>query len=172
MAQSISITLDLGELKTTAATEIWKWGQVNKDDNNYQRIYHMQYGDNENVDRRLLGTYLRSRAERIADIVSEYLTDIVFGSGVEPIGINVPEPSPFLPPQRSTIADYVVFDLTLPGGWNPRTFQSLVKHFEDYAVNGAVADWFTNIGEKQGGVSEQKAATAAVDILKNIYHKN
>ena len=172
MAQPITITLNLASLKTTAATEIWKWGQVNKDDANYQRIYHLQYGDNDNVDRSLLQLYLKQRAERIADIVSEYLTDIVFGEDVVPINPNHPEPSPFLPPQRSTDSDNVVYDLLLPGGWNANTYQALVKLFEDYTVNGAVAEWFSNVGNEQGAVYEQKATQIAAGILRNIYHKN
>ncbi len=176
MAHSISITLDLAALKTTAVTELWKWGQVNKDDQNYQRIYHLQYNDGvsegANVDRELLKLYSKQRAERIADIVSEYLTDIVFGSDINPIGPNNPQSSPFLPPQRDTEPDYVVYDLTLPGGWNERTYNALVKQMEDYVVNGTVAEWFSNVGNEQGAVYEQKAAQSAMGILKNIYKKN
>lgn len=175
MAQSISITLDLAALKTDAATQIYKWGQVNKDDANYQRIYHLQYGDDSNLDKHLIALYMKQRAERIADFMSEYLTDIVFGENVVPIGINHPnnpEPSPFLPPQRSVNADYVEYDLTLPGGWNPRTKEALIKHCEDYVVDGAVADWFTNVGNEQGAVYEKKATNHSTDIIRNIYHKN
>lgn len=172
MAQAITITLELDNIKTSARTEIWKWGQVNKDDANYQRIYHLQHSENDNVDRNLLNLYLKQRAERIADIVSEYLTDIVFGSVVVPIGPNNPEPSPFLPPQRSTEPNRVVYELTLPGGWNPKTYQTLVRHFEDYVLNGAVADWFANVGIDQGVVYERKVADTTGNIIKNIYHKN
>ena len=171
MAQSINIRLDLGQCVTDAATEIWKWGEVNKDTANYQRIYHMQYGGDKNADRKLLKTYVRERAERIADFVSEYLVDIVFGSGVLP-EINQQTINPFVPAQRSTEPNRVEYTLMLPAGWNNKTFQGLAQHFTDYVVEGAAADWFTNVGEKQGGVFEQQATNASTKIIRNIYKKN
>jgi hypothetical protein len=47
-----------------------------------------------------------------------------------------------------------------------------VKLFEDYTVNGAVAEWFSKVGNEQGAVYEQKATQMAAGILRNIYHKN
>ena len=171
MAQSINIRLDLGQCLTDAVTEIWKWGQVNKDDANYQRIYHMQYDKDSNTDKALLKAYVKQRAERIADFISEYLAFIVFGNGIL-TPINNPEPSPFLPPQRDTEPNYVEYDMILPAGWNANTYHTLEQHMNDYVVNGATADWLTNIGEKQGGVFEQKATGASTNIIRNIYHKN
>lgn len=171
MAQLINIKLDLDALRLKARTAIWKWGQVNQDDANYQRIYHMQHSDDDNVDLNLLSLYVRQRAERIADLVSEYLTDIVYGNDIhEPI--NVPEPSPYEPQQRGTTATYIEYDLTLPAGWNANTYYPLAQHFEDYVMNGAIADWFTDIGEKQGAVYEQQAVNNSTEIIRNIYKKN
>lgn len=171
MAQQITIKLDLGQCLTASATEIWKWGQVNKDDANYQRIYHMQYDGDTNPDRGLLSFYVKQRAERVVGFVSEYLTDVVYGDSViDPI--NNPEPSPFLPPQRGTNNNYVEYSLLLPGGWNPKTYHSLEQSINDYVIEGASADWFTNIGEKQGGVFEQQATEASTNIIRNIYKKN
>ena len=176
MAHSISITLNLDSLSTKAITELWKWGQVNKDDKNYERIFHLQYNnggsEGSNVDLALVKLYSKQRAQRIADIVSKYLTNILFGDGITPIDPNHPAPSPFEPAQRTTDFSNVEYDLTLPGGWNPNTYNALVQLFEDYVVNGTAAEWFSNVGVEQGALYEQKAAQNAVAILKNIYHKN
>jgi hypothetical protein len=172
MAQSINIKLDIGQCVKDAATEIWKWGEVNKDDANYQRIYHMQYGSDPNdTDKKLLKGYVLQRVQRIADFVSEYLTDIVYGEDTIS-HTNIHPSSPFLPPQRGTEPDYVEYTLLLPGGWNGKTFPSLCQHFNDYVAEGAAADWFTNIGEKQGAVFEQQATVASTNIIRNIYRKN
>lgn len=175
MAQSISITLDFTALKKDVVNLIYKYGQVNQDDANYKRIYHLQYGYEDELDKQLIDMYMKQRAERIADLMSEYLTDIVFGENITPIGIdhpNHPEASPFLPPQRSVNPNYVEYDLQLPGGWNPRTRDALIKHCEDYVTDGTVADWFANVGIDQGVVYEQKATSHSTDIIRNIYHKN
>lgn len=172
MAQSITIKLDIGQCVKDAATEIWKWGEVNKDDANYQRIYHMQYGSDPNdTDKKLLKDYVLQRVQRVADFVSEYLTGILFGSGVLP-EINVQPVNPYEPAQRSTNPDWVEFTLLLPAGWNNNTFQGLCQHFNDYVAEGAAADWFTNIGEKHGAVFEQQATVASTNIIRNIYRKN
>ena len=172
MAHSITITLDTAALTTSVATEIYKWGQANKDDANYQRIYHLQYGANDNVDVALVKQFIKQRANRIADIVSEYLTEIVFGSNVNPIGPNNPEPDPFQPAPPTTEENYVVYNMTLPGGWNMKTYDNLVKLFEDYTIDGAASDWFANAGVKQAEVMAQRAAGHAIGIQRNIYHKN
>lgn len=172
MAHSITITLDTATLTTSVATELYKWGEVNKDDANYKRIYNLQYGVNDNVDKALVKQFLKQRANRIADIVSEYLTEILFGSEVNPIGPNNPEQNPFEPAQPTTEPNYVVFSMTLPEGWNLKTYDNLVKLFEDYCIDGAAADWFAEAGVNQAGVFGDRAAQHALGITKNIYNKN
>jgi hypothetical protein len=170
MAQTITITINLADLKTAASAEIWKWGQVNKDNDNYQRIYHMQHSDGDNVDKTLLTLYVKQRAERIAEFVSEYLIRLDYQND-----IHVPieqDPSPLLPPQREHPLQYIEYELMLPCGWNNLTYNSLVRHFTDYVINGAVADWFSNIGEKQGAVYEQKSTGESTAIIRNIYKKD
>lgn len=172
MAQSITITLDINTLKTYAVSEIYKWGQVNKDDANYQRIYHIQYGDNSNLDRQLILDYVRSRARLIQDFVAEYLTNVVYNDNS-----CIPnDPHPQSQQQQHGAQDRatenVTYRLLLPGGWNGNTFTALQKHCNDYVVNGAVADWMGNIGLEQAKVFESRAVALERDITRNVYRKN
>ena len=174
MAQTVTITINLADLKTAASAEIWKWGQVNKDNDNYQRIYHMQHSDGDNVDKTLLTLYVKQRAERIAEFVSEYLIRLDYQNDIH-VPINNEQSqsqSPLLPPQREHPLQYIEYELMLPCGWNNLTYNSLVRHFTDYVINGAVADWFSNIGEKQGAVYEQKSTGESTAIIRNIYKKD
>lgn len=148
MAQQVTITLDLGELRTLAAAELYKWGEANRDDANYQRIYELQYSKGDNVDATLLALYAEQRSERIADATSEYLTGYSKSGGS------------------------VSYTLTLPSGWNANTFASLAKLFRDYVTDGAAGDWLTHAGAEQGKVFNAKALEHAIGIQRNIYHKN
>ena len=171
MAQTITITINLADLKTAASAEIWKWGQVNKDDANYQRIYHMQHSDGDNVDKTMLTLYVKQRAERIAEFVSEYLIRLDYQNDIH-VPIEHPDPTPLLPPQREHPLQYIEYELMLPCGWNNLTYNSLVRHFTEYVINGSIADWFSNIGEKQGAVYEQKSTGESTAIIRNIYKKD
>lgn len=172
MAQTVTITINLADLKTAASAEIWKWGQVNKDNDNYQRIYHMQHSDGNNVDKTLLTLYVKQRAERIAEFVSEYLIRLDYQNDIHVPIDHEQSQSPLLPPQREHPLQYIEYELMLPCGWNNLTYNSLVRHFTDYVINGAVADWFSNIGEKQGAVYEQKSTGESTAIIRNIYKKD
>ncbi len=169
MAQQVTITLDINALKKSVASELYKWGEANREDANYQRIYELQYSGGDNVDKALLDLYVKQRTARIADIVSEYLTDLVQSSQTRAAASAEPTPTPTPPtPEPDTVG----FVMTLPAGWNANTFASLAKLFEDYAVNGAAADWFINAGVEQGKVFNAKASECALGIQRNIYHKN
>jgi hypothetical protein len=173
MAQTITITIDLAAINKAASTEIWKWGQANKDDANYQRIYHMQHSDADNVDNALLTIYVMQRAERIAEFVSEYLTGLEYETNNHiQIDTENQYDTTLLPSQRNQQPQYIVYELILPCGWNNLTCNSLERHFNEYVIDGSVADWFTNIGEKQGAVFEQQATVASTNIIRNIYKKN
>lgn len=148
MAQQVTITLDLGAMRTLAAAELYKWGEANRDDANYQRIYELQFSSDDNVDSTLLALYVSQRAERIADAVSEYLTGYSKSGGS---------------------ASYT---LTLPAGWNSNTQASLQQLFKDYVTDGSVGDWLTHAGAEQGKVFNAKALEHAIGIQRNIYHKN
>lgn len=183
MAQPIEITLDLAAIKTSARTEIYKWGEANRNNDNYQRIYELEHSTGDNVDVHLLNIYAKQRVDRIADIVSEYLSNLVYSSQSQSdsssrasASTDSSESEPTTPPTPPTPPtpepETVTFSLTLPGGWNANTFASLAKLFEDYVLDGTVADWFTNAGVEQGKVFNTRALEHAVGIQKNIYRKN
>ena len=148
MAHSIKIELNNGLLTKDAAARLYKWGEVNREDSNYQRIYNLQYSANDNVDVALLGKFVSQRMSRLCDIVSEYLKGAVEGNGA------------------------VTYNFLLPYGWNPATQGSLKRLMEDYVADGAAADWFSTAGIKQAEVFERASLEDALGIQRNIYNKN
>lgn len=170
MAQQVTITLNLNALKKSVANELYKWGEANRKDDNYQRIYELQYSSGDSVDSALLTLYVKQRTDRIADMVSEYLTSFGYSTSSESgTRASTSTDTPDTPTPQSETA---TFAMTLPAGWNNSTFASLAKLFEDYVIDGAAADWFINAGVEQGKVSNAKAAEHALGIQRNIYHKN
>ena len=173
MAQQVTITLNLNTLKKSVANELYKWGEANREDANYQRIYELQYSSSDSVDSSLLTLYVKQRTDRIADMVSEYLTSFGYSTDSENnTRASTSTDTPDTPDTPTPQSETATFAMTLPAGWNNSTFASLAKLFEDYVINGAAADWFVNAGVEQGKVCNAKASECAIGIQRNIYHKN
>lgn len=156
MAHIINIPLPNLEYIAAAKNEIYKWGEVNKDDSNFMKIYHLQVDSLGNMlDNTILESFCKERIEKLKLIVAEYLTDVenyeaTFGD-------------------KGYLAENL--ELTLPQGWNVYTWSALRNHVNEYIIQGIVADWYGNVGI-DSRVFDAKALSESQMVLTNIYSKN
>lgn len=156
MAHIINIPLPTLEYIAAAKNEIYKWGEVNKDNDNFMKIYHIQVDALGNLlDNSLLANYCNEKIQSVIEVVSEYLTRIEDYTE-EYNGRGYP-------------AKRLV--LTLPQGWNENTLSALRNNVRECVVQGIVAYWLGNIG-LDSKLFEARSLSELRMASNNIYTKN